>query len=289
MTSKWGEIQVEMHKMARDTCLPGAVLTVCRPDPSFWHHVLRLGRSFLLDEGHSGFKQRWVLNQRLSPYLLSRWCPHQTVSLQVPWWNSASPLSSPQAWSCSCSPGPRSLRSETRRRTERSSTEPRNVKQAPVGLKKASATAHLNACWCLSVFGMIITIGQAIVYVMTGMYGDPSEMGAGICLLIIIQVSCSSRAGCLCEEELSPRTLKLFFFWLFFFRSCLLPAWSSCCWTSCSRKVTASARGSLCSSPPTSARPSCGRPSAPPPSTPEEVTGRHRRRKWPHGGCQGCG
>lgn len=40
-----------------------------------------------------------------------------------------------------------------------------------------------------AVFGMIITIGQAIVYVMTGMYGDPSEMGAGICLLIIIQVS----------------------------------------------------------------------------------------------------
>lgn len=39
-----------------------------------------------------------------------------------------------------------------------------------------------------SVFGMIITIGQAIVYVMTGMYGDPAEMGAGICLLIIIQV-----------------------------------------------------------------------------------------------------
>lgn len=36
---------------------------------------------------------------------------------------------------------------------------------------------------------MIITIGQAIVYVMTGMYGDPSDMGAGICLLIIIQVS----------------------------------------------------------------------------------------------------
>lgn len=39
---------------------------------------------------------------------------------------------------------------------------------------------------------MIITIGQAIVYVMTGMYGDPSEMGAGICLLIIIQVHLNS-------------------------------------------------------------------------------------------------
>ena len=27
-----------------------------------------------------------------------------------------------------------------------------------------------------SVFGMVITIGQAIVYVMTGMYGDPVEL-----------------------------------------------------------------------------------------------------------------
>lgn len=41
---------------------------------------------------------------------------------------------------------------------------------------------------CVAVFGLIITIGQAIVYVMTGMYGEPSEMGAGVCLLIIIQV-----------------------------------------------------------------------------------------------------
>lgn len=36
---------------------------------------------------------------------------------------------------------------------------------------------------------MTITIGQSIVYVMTGMYGDPSEMGAGVCLLITIQVA----------------------------------------------------------------------------------------------------
>ena len=41
---------------------------------------------------------------------------------------------------------------------------------------------------CFAVFGMIITIGQAVVYVMTGMYGDPSDLGPGICLLIIIQV-----------------------------------------------------------------------------------------------------
>ena len=38
---------------------------------------------------------------------------------------------------------------------------------------------------------MVITIGQSIVYVMTGMYGPPSELGAGICLIIILQVSMS--------------------------------------------------------------------------------------------------
>ena len=43
----------------------------------------------------------------------------------------------------------------------------------------------------MTVFGMVITIGQAIVYVMTGMYGAPSELGAGVCLLIILQVSFS--------------------------------------------------------------------------------------------------
>jgi hypothetical protein len=35
---------------------------------------------------------------------------------------------------------------------------------------------------------MIITVGQAIVYVMTGMYGDPADIGLGIGLLIVIQV-----------------------------------------------------------------------------------------------------
>merc|ERR1712137_1074800 len=38
------------------------------------------------------------------------------------------------------------------------------------------------------LFGMVITIGQAIVYVMTGMYGDPSDIGRGVCLLIVIQL-----------------------------------------------------------------------------------------------------
>ena len=35
---------------------------------------------------------------------------------------------------------------------------------------------------------MVITLGQGIVYVMTGMYGEPSDIGAGVCLLIVIQL-----------------------------------------------------------------------------------------------------
>jgi protein transport protein SEC61 subunit alpha len=42
------------------------------------------------------------------------------------------------------------------------------------------------------LFGMIITIGQAIVYVWTGMYGQPEDLGLGICTLIVIQVNNSS-------------------------------------------------------------------------------------------------
>ena len=45
------------------------------------------------------------------------------------------------------------------------------------------------------VFGMVITLGQGIVYVMTGMYGEPSDIGAGVCLLIVIQVKNSNIAN----------------------------------------------------------------------------------------------
>uniref|UniRef100_A0A1A9VF40 Translocon Sec61/SecY plug domain-containing protein n=1 Tax=Glossina austeni TaxID=7395 RepID=A0A1A9VF40_GLOAU len=52
------------------------------------------------------------------------------------------------------------------------------------------------------LFGMVITIGQAIVYVMTGMYGDPSEIGAGVCLLIIIQLFAAGLIVLLLDELL---------------------------------------------------------------------------------------
>jgi len=38
------------------------------------------------------------------------------------------------------------------------------------------------------LFAIIISIGQATVYVATGMYGLPSELGAGICLLLVLQL-----------------------------------------------------------------------------------------------------
>lgn len=52
------------------------------------------------------------------------------------------------------------------------------------------------------LFGMIITIGQAIVYVMTGMYGNPSDIGAGVCLLIIIQLFVAGLIVLLLDELL---------------------------------------------------------------------------------------
>ena len=50
-------------------------------------------------------------------------------------------------------------------------------------------TSGFQLSFCLfSVFGMVFTLGQGIVYVMTGMYGEPSDSGAGVCLLIVIQL-----------------------------------------------------------------------------------------------------
>lgn len=56
------------------------------------------------------------------------------------------------------------------------------------------------------LFGMMITIGQAIVYVMTGMYGDPSDLGAGVCLLIIIQLFVAGLIVLLLDELLQKVT-----------------------------------------------------------------------------------
>ncbi|PPQ87790.1 hypothetical protein CVT25_008834 [Psilocybe cyanescens] len=37
------------------------------------------------------------------------------------------------------------------------------------------------------LFALIIALGQATVFVLTGLYGQPSDQHAGVCLLLIIQ------------------------------------------------------------------------------------------------------
>ena len=52
------------------------------------------------------------------------------------------------------------------------------------------------------LFGMVITVGQAVVYVLTGMYGPPSDLGMGVCFLIIIQLVIAGLVVLLLDELL---------------------------------------------------------------------------------------
>lgn len=38
------------------------------------------------------------------------------------------------------------------------------------------------------MFGLVITVGQAVAYVMSGMYGDIRDLGAGNAILIVLQL-----------------------------------------------------------------------------------------------------
>merc|ERR1712226_894101 len=52
------------------------------------------------------------------------------------------------------------------------------------------------------LFGMLITMGEAVAYVMSGMYGDLRELGAGNSLLIITQLFCAGVIVLLLDELL---------------------------------------------------------------------------------------
>lgn len=52
------------------------------------------------------------------------------------------------------------------------------------------------------VFALIISLGQATVYVLTGLDGQPKDLGAGVCLLIIIQLIVTSLLVVLLDELL---------------------------------------------------------------------------------------
>nr|QVU21308.1 transport protein Sec61 [Salpingoeca prava] len=52
------------------------------------------------------------------------------------------------------------------------------------------------------LFGMIITLAQAVVYVWTGMYGAPSDLGLGVCVLLVIQLFVAGIIVLLLDEML---------------------------------------------------------------------------------------
>lgn len=55
----------------------------------------------------------------------------------------------------------------------------------------------------LVVFALIISLGQATVYVLTGLYGSPSSLGPGVCLLLILQLVSASLIVILLDELLT--------------------------------------------------------------------------------------
>jgi hypothetical protein len=58
-----------------------------------------------------------------------------------------------------------------------------------------SCPAVLSACrnGAQKLLGVLITIGEAVAYVVSGMYGDVRELGAGNAILIIVQVTWRSK------------------------------------------------------------------------------------------------
>ena len=52
------------------------------------------------------------------------------------------------------------------------------------------------------VFALIISLGQATVSVLTGLYGQPKDIGAGVCLLLIIQLIVAALIVILLDELL---------------------------------------------------------------------------------------
>lgn len=52
------------------------------------------------------------------------------------------------------------------------------------------------------MFALIIALGQATVYVLTGLYGSASSLGPGVCLLLIVQLVLSALIVILLDELL---------------------------------------------------------------------------------------
>ncbi|KAK5162382.1 translocon subunit [Oleoguttula sp. CCFEE 6159] len=52
------------------------------------------------------------------------------------------------------------------------------------------------------LLAIILSFGQAVVYVLTGLYGQPSDLGAGVCLLLVVQLVMADLIVILLDELL---------------------------------------------------------------------------------------
>ncbi|MCJ1416273.1 translocon subunit [Xylographa parallela] len=52
------------------------------------------------------------------------------------------------------------------------------------------------------LFAIVISLGQACVYVLTGLYGQPSDLGAGVCVLLVVQLVLAGLIVILLDELL---------------------------------------------------------------------------------------
>ena len=59
------------------------------------------------------------------------------------------------------------------------------------------------------LLGVLITIGEAVAYVLSGMYGDVKDLGAGNAILIIMQLFTAGLIV-ICLDELLQKVCLLF-------------------------------------------------------------------------------
>eukprot|EP00959_Pyramimonas_sp_CCMP1952_P176242 3682721-Pyramimonas_sp.AAC.1 len=66
-----------------------------------------------------------------------------------------------------------------------------SISYVPREINTGCAAAYLppGGNGAQKLLGVLITIGEAVAYVVSGMYGDVRDLGAGNAILIIVQVS----------------------------------------------------------------------------------------------------
>ena len=73
---------------------------------------------------------------------------------------------------------------------------------SPLPRRRRPVLPHLAFSSRLAVLALLISFGQATVYVLTGLYGQPSDLGAGVCLLLILQLIVAALIVILLDELL---------------------------------------------------------------------------------------